>query len=79
MFFVELKPAPNNKDILNVEYTIMQNKIRTAQTQKRCRDVVQCANSQRYGHTKNYCHLKQRCVKCAGDHDKPVPPKRKIE
>jgi hypothetical protein len=28
----------------------------------------QCANSQRYGHTKNYCHLKPRWVKCAGDH-----------
>jgi hypothetical protein len=23
---------------------------------------------QRYGHIKNYCQLKPRCVKCAGDH-----------
>jgi hypothetical protein len=32
MFFVELKPAPNNKDVYKVEYfTTVQNQIRTAQ------------------------------------------------
>jgi hypothetical protein len=35
---------------------------------KHKREIAQCANCQRYGHTKNYCHLKPRCVKCAGDH-----------
>jgi hypothetical protein len=34
MFFVELKPAPNNKDIFSDIYTTVQNKIRTTQTQK---------------------------------------------
>jgi hypothetical protein len=64
MFFVELKPVPNN-DIQCRIYTTMQNKIRTTQTQ---RDIALCANSQRYGHTKNYCHLKLRRVKCTDNH-----------
>jgi hypothetical protein len=66
MFFVELKPVSNNKDIFNVEY-IQQCKIKL-EPSKHKRDIAQCSNFQRYGHTKNYWHLKPRCVKCAGDH-----------
>jgi hypothetical protein len=53
-------------DIFNVEY-IQQCKMKF-QPPKHKKDIAQCANCQRYGHTKNYCHLKLRCVKCAGDH-----------
>jgi hypothetical protein len=78
MSFVEMKPAPNNKDIFNAEY-IQQCKINLNLPDTK-KDIAQCANSQRYGHTKNYCHLKPRCFKCAGDHlTKPMPPNRKIE
>lgn len=66
MFFVDLKPAPTNKDIYQIEY-LHHCKI-AFEPPHRKRDIVQCANCQRYGHTKNYCHLKPRCVKCAGDH-----------
>jgi hypothetical protein len=66
MFFVELKSALNNKDIFNVEYT-QQCKIKF-KPPKHKRDIVQYANCQRYGHLKNYWHLKPRCIKCAGDH-----------
>jgi hypothetical protein len=66
MFIVELKTVPNNKDISSVEY-IQQCKIKF-EPPKHKRDTDQCANCQRYGHTRNYCHLKPRCVKCAGDH-----------
>jgi hypothetical protein len=66
MFFVELKPAPNNEDIYKVEY-LQQHKIKF-EPPKHKRDVAQCAYCQRYGHTKNYCHLKPRCVQCAGNH-----------
>jgi hypothetical protein len=31
-------------------------------------DIIQCANCQRYGHTKKYCYLKPKCVKCSGNH-----------
>jgi hypothetical protein len=58
MYFVELKPALNNKDIFKVEY-IQQCKT-IFKPPKHKRDIVQCANCQRYGHFKNYCHLKPR-------------------
>jgi hypothetical protein len=66
MCFAELKSAHNNKGIFSVEY-IQQWKIKF-EPPKHNRDIAQCANCQRYGHTKNYCHLKPRCVKCVGDH-----------
>jgi hypothetical protein len=47
MFFVELKPLPNNKDIINVGY-IQQCKIKF-KPPKHKRDIAQCANCQRYG------------------------------
>lgn len=31
-------------------------------------ELPQCTNCQNYGHTKNYCHLGSRCVRCTGDH-----------
>jgi hypothetical protein len=53
-------------DIFIVEY-LQQCKIKF-EPPKHKREIAQCANCQRYGHSKNYCHLKSRCVKCAGDH-----------
>lgn len=32
------------------------------------KDIPQCTNCQRFAHTKKFCHLPPRCVKCAGDH-----------
>jgi hypothetical protein len=37
------------------------------------KEIAQCTNCQRYGHTKNYCHRKDRsstvrCVLCDGNH-----------
>jgi len=49
---------------------------------KPSKDIPQCTNCQRFSHTKKFCHLPPRCVKCAGDHhysqcQKPTeaPPK----
>jgi hypothetical protein len=66
VFFVDLKPDPNNKDVFNVEY-IQQCKIKFELPEHK-RDIAVCANCQRYWHIKNYYHLKPRCVKFAGDH-----------
>jgi hypothetical protein len=63
---VDLKPTPNNNDIFQIEY-LQQCKI-TFEPPKQKTDIAQCANSQRYGHTKNSCHHTPRCVKCAGNH-----------
>jgi hypothetical protein len=65
MFFVELKPVPNN-DTINIEY-VQECKIKF-EPPKHKRDIVQCENCQRYGHTKNYCYLKLIRVKRPGDH-----------
>ncbi|KAE9544278.1 hypothetical protein AGLY_001457 [Aphis glycines] len=49
---------------------------------KPSKDIPQCTNCQRFSHTKKFCHLPSRCVKCAGDHhysqcqkSLEVPPK----
>jgi hypothetical protein len=61
MFFVDLKPAPTNKDIFDVEF-LKQCKIKFEPPRHK-REISQCTNCQRYGHTKDYCHLQPRCVK----------------
>lgn len=66
MFFVDLKPSINNKDIYNIDIMLSQKVIIEPPRAKR--NIPQCARCQRYGHTKAYCHLSPRCVKCAGDH-----------
>jgi hypothetical protein len=65
--FMDLKPATNNKDIFNVEY-LQQCKVKF-EPPKQKRNIAQCANCQCYGHTRNYCHLKPRCEKCADSSD----------
>jgi hypothetical protein len=52
MFFVDLKPAPNNKDIFQVEY-LQQCKIKF-ETPNYKRDIPQCTNYQRYGTLKTF-------------------------
>jgi hypothetical protein len=66
MFFVDLKPALTNKTIFEVE-CLNHYKIKFEPPRHK-REIAQCLNCQRYGHTKNYCHLPPRCVKCADDH-----------
>jgi len=66
IFFIELKQSSNNKTIYETKY-LLQSKI-IFEPPREIRDIPQCANYQRYGHTKHFCHRSPRCVKCAGDH-----------
>lgn len=66
MFYVELKPASNNKDIYNIEFLKYYKVKFEAPIQRR--EIPQCIRCQRYGHTKNFCHMSPRCVKCTGNH-----------
>jgi hypothetical protein len=66
MFFIDLKPAVTKKTIYETEY-LLNLKIKFEPPNFK-RDIPQCANCQRYRHTKKYCNLKLRCVKCAGYH-----------
>lgn len=40
----------------------------TVEARRKTNDIPQCFRCQRYGHTKNYCNLTPRCVKCLGSH-----------
>jgi hypothetical protein len=64
MFFVDFKPATNNKDILNVEY-LQQCKVKFGPPKQK--KILLNVLSAVWPH-KNYCHLKHRCVKCTGSH-----------
>lgn len=66
LFFVDLEPKENNKDIFNIEY-IMHQKI-TFEAPHTKREIPQCSKCQRYGHTKKFCHYQTRCVKCTNFH-----------
>lgn len=54
----------------------------SVEPRKPTKEIPQCTNCQRFSHTKKFCHLPPRCVKCAGDHhfsqcvkEKETPPK----
>lgn len=66
MFFVDLEPKPNNKDIYNLEL-IMNLRVKFEPPHQR-REIPQCTKCQRYNHTQRFCHHSPRCVKCAGNH-----------
>lgn len=65
LFFVDLEPAANNKDIFELQY-ICYTKIKV-EAPKPKKQIPQCMNCQDYGHTRSYCHSSPRCVRC-GDH-----------
>lgn len=44
------------------------NCIVLVEPRRRSIEIPQCTKCQRYGHTKNYCRLDARCVKCDGTH-----------
>lgn len=66
MFIVDLKPAPNNSDIYKINFLLQCGVKIEAPNHKR--QIPQCTNYQRYGHTKFYCQRSSRCVKCADTH-----------
>jgi hypothetical protein len=74
MFFVELAPKENNKDIYAIDL-LLQCRVRFEPPHQK-REVVQCMNCQMYGHTKRFCYHDPRCVKCAGDHATSECPRK---
>jgi hypothetical protein len=65
LFFVDLEPAINNKDIFKIEF-LCYTKIKIEGLRIK-RQIVQCLRCQKYGHTKAYCNHTSKCVRC-GDH-----------
>jgi len=67
MFFVDLFPQNNNKNVLNIT-SLLNNIVVIEKPHKTCRGPPQCQQCQNYSHTKNRCHHIPRCVKCSEDH-----------
>lgn len=74
LFYVDLEPAPNNKDIYKID-RIQNAKIQFEPPHTK-RDIPQCKRCQRYGHTRAYCFRPFRCVKCGENHDTAMCPKQ---
>lgn len=66
MFFVDLDPNENNKEIFNIRS--FENAIINIEEPNKTDDIVQCFRCQEFGHTKSYCRKPFRCVKCGLDH-----------
>lgn len=75
MFFIDLYPAINNKSIYEIKALLHTKIIFEAPYTKK--EIVQCTNCQRYGHTKTYCHRQPRCVKCGRNHHTKICDKKK--
>lgn len=66
IFFVDLEPNKNNKEIFKVSY-LGQMKV-TFEAPYKKKEIMQCKRCQRFGHTKNQCFRPFRCVKCGNEH-----------
>jgi hypothetical protein len=77
LFYVDLEPDRKNSTIFNLT-SLLYCKIAVEEPRK-SRLLAQCIRCQRYGHTKHYCTLPPRCVKCAGNHESTKCPRAKTE
>lgn len=75
LFFVDLEPQANNKDIYDLE-NLCYHKIKVEPPRKK-KEVPQCKNCQIFGHTQNYCFKTPKCVKCGEGHTSLNCPKSK--
>jgi hypothetical protein len=75
MFFVDLEPEANNKDIYKLEY-LQHTKIRVEAPLIK-NTIIQCTRCQDYGHSKTYCRKPYNCVKCGKSHDSQTCTKPK--
>ncbi|GBP60272.1 Nucleic-acid-binding protein from transposon X-element [Eumeta japonica] len=66
LFYVDLEPKSNNRDIFNLKY-LNSMKI-TFEPPYKKKEIIQCKRCQRLGHYKNQCHRPFRCVKVGEDH-----------
>lgn len=63
---IDLENNEKAKEIFNLRY--LMHAVVSAEPRRKPRDIPQCTRCQRYGHTKNFCKLTPRCVKCQESH-----------
>jgi len=78
LFFVDLEPHTDNKDVYNVIY-IGNAKVKIVPPRNTPHLTPQCHRCQEEGHTKTYCNMPWVCVKCAGNHPTDKCTKKKEE
>nr|CAI5845756.1 unnamed protein product [Callosobruchus analis] len=66
MFYVDLEPSSNNKDIYNI--VALQNKLVHIEPPRSHKELIQCVKCQQYGDTKTFCNRSFVCVKFGGSH-----------
>lgn len=66
LFLVSYSQATNLKDVRNIRY-ICSMRIKWERF-KNTRKVTRCHRCQGFGHGTTGCHVRPKCVKCAGDH-----------
>lgn len=75
LFFIDLEPYEKNENIFSLNY-LLYSKIQVEEPRKK-RNIIQCVRCQQYGHTKRYCNLSPRCVRCAGPHESETCTKQR--
>lgn len=66
MFYVNLAPKANNKDIYNI--TKLMHCVVKFEAPNSKREIPQCTRCQSFLHTKAFCRKTPRCVKCLASH-----------
>lgn len=72
---VDLENNDDGKAIFNL--TTICFAVVSVEMKRKSRQIPQCTRCQRYGHTKNFCKLDPRCVRCTGQHHYSECPKQK--
>ena len=67
LFFVDLSPHENIKEIYNIK-VLYNSRVRVEEPYRK-QVVPQCQRCQAYGHTRTYCNHAARCVRCGGSHE----------
>ncbi|GAB0086261.1 hypothetical protein DMENIID0001_002800 [Sergentomyia squamirostris] len=73
IFYVDLQAASGNKTIYDVN-RLLSCVVRVEPPHHK-KEIVQCTNCQRYGHTKSFCNRPPRCIKCTIPHSTASCPR----
>lgn len=71
---IDLQRNDKSDEIFNI--TRYDHSVISIEPRRKSKDIPQCTRCQRYGHTKNYCRLEPRCVKCTQNHHYSQCPRR---
>ena len=74
---VELENNEDGKEIFNLDK--LCHALVRVEPKRKSNNIPQCTRCQRYNHTKNFCKLDPRCVRCLGQHHYSECPNSKSE